>query len=280
MRIEKLTMSDKAEIYLADMPTEQKPKAVIQFVHGFGEHSGRYAELGERFCSKNIAFVMHDQRGHGQTPGKRGVAPSYDRLLDDVGEVRDRIGELYPDTPVIIYGHSMGGNIAANYLISRTQKRHVCAVIGSPWLRLYNPFPAVVMAFAGVVGKITSNLSVVNKVNIQTLTHDAEFVQKTSEDPMYHGNLSLRLFTQITMRGEHAIANAKLITLPSLILNAGEDKLVSPEAIREFYGNCGSNVILKEYEGLYHELHNELEREQIFEDVYGFIFPVNPDKPL
>jgi alpha-beta hydrolase superfamily lysophospholipase len=271
MRYETLTMSDGAKISLADMPTEQKPKAVVQFVHGFGEHSGRYTELGERFGSKGIALVMHDQRGHGQTPGKRGVAPSYDRLLDDADEVRNRITELYPDVPVILYGHSMGGNVVINYLISRTQKRHVCAVIGSPWLRLYNPFPAAVMTFAGIAGKITSKLSVVNKVDLTTLTHDTEIVRKTGEDPAYHGHLSLRLFAQITKRGEYAITNAKLITLPSLVLCAGEDKLVSSPAVRDFHKNCGSNVILKDYEGYYHELHNEPEREKIFEDVYGFV---------
>ena len=271
MRIETLTMSDGAQIHLSDMSPEQKPRAVVQFVHGFGEHSGRYTELCERFCGRGIAFVIHDQRGHGQNQGKRGVAPSYDRLLDDVGAVRDRIDELYPNIPVAIYGHSMGGNITVNYLISRTQKRHVCAVIGSPWLRLYKPFPAAAVAFATVAGKVTSNLTVLNKVDIKTLTHDAELVRKTEEDLSYHGHLSLRLFAQITMRGEHAITNAKLITLPAMVLCAGEDKLVSSAAVREFYKNCGSSVTLKEYEGLYHELHNELEREQIFEDVYGFI---------
>lgn len=271
MRTETMTMSDGASIYLADLSTNQKPRAVVQFVHGFGEHAGRYAELGERFANKNIAFVMHDQRGHGQTPGKRGVAASYDRLLEDVDAVRNRIDELYPNTPVIIYGHSMGGNIVANYLISRTQKSHVCAIIGCPWLRLYKPFPAAVVAFATVAGKLTSNLTVVNKVDINTLTHDAELVRKTKEDLAYHGNLSLRLFAQITMRGEHAISHAKLITLPAMVLCACEDKLVSPDAIRAFYENCGPNVTLKEYEGLYHELHNELEREQIFEDVFGFV---------
>jgi alpha-beta hydrolase superfamily lysophospholipase len=165
----------------------------------------------------------------------------------------------------------MGGNIVINYLMSRTQRRHVCAVIGSPWLRLYKPFPVAVTAFAAIIGKITSKLSVVNKVDLKTLTRDTEIVRKTGEDSMYHGHISLRLFSQITQRGEHAIAQAKRITLPSMILCAGKDKLVSSDAVREFYGNCGSNVIFKDYEGFYHELHNELEREQVFEDVYGFI---------
>lgn len=271
MRTETITMSDGANIHLADYSISQNPRAVVQFVHGFGEHAGRYAELAKRFTDKDNAFVMHDQRGHGQTPGKRGVAPSYDKMLDDVDAVRNRIDELYPDAPVILYGHSMGGNIVANYLISRTQKRHVCAVIGCPWLRLYKPFPAAVLVFATVAGKVTSNLTVVNKVDIHTLTHDAELVRQTQEDLAYHGHLSLRLFAQVTWRGEHAISHAKLITLPAMVLCACEDKLVSPDAIRQFYGNCGPNVTLKEYDGLYHELHNELEREQIFEDVYAFV---------
>ncbi|MCL1819530.1 MAG: lysophospholipase [Oscillospiraceae bacterium] len=271
MRNETLTMSDGAAIYLADMSPSQKPRAVVQFVHGFSEHSGRYIELGERFRDQNIAFVMHDQRGHGRTPGKRGVAPSYDKLLDDVEAVRGRIDELYPETPVIIYGHSMGGNITANFMISRTQKRHVCAVICAPWIRLYKPYSTSSVVFASIAGKLTSKLGVVNPPNFEILTHDEEIIRRTREDPYFHGRLSFRLFTQITAKGEYAIMRAKLITLPALLMNACGDKVVSPDAVREFHKNCGSNVVLKEYEGLYHELHNELESEKVFGDVMEFI---------
>jgi alpha-beta hydrolase superfamily lysophospholipase len=271
MKTEMLTMSDGAKVYLAGFMTAQTPTAVVQFVHGFGEHTGRYTELAERFNAKNIAFVMHDQRGHGKTPGKRGVSPSYDRLLDDVDAVRNRIGELYPDTPVALYGHSMGGNISLNYLISRSQKRHVCAVIGSPWLRLYHPFPAAVMFIASGIGKLSKNMTVTNKLDLRILTHDGELVRKTEEDVAYHGNLSFRLFTQITSRGEYAVKNAGAIKLPALLMCAGDDRIVSTPAVEKMAANAGDNFTLKKYDGLYHELHNELEREQIFSDVYGFI---------
>ena len=273
VRIETLKMSDGADVHTVDFAPARTPAAVVQFVHGFGEHVGRYTELAERFNAKNIAFVSHDQRGHGKTQGKRGVSPSYDRLLDDVSAVRKHIGGLYPDTPVILYGHSMGGNIAANYLISRSQKDYACAVIGSPWLRLYHPFPAAVMVLASVLGKLSKNMTVTNKLDLQTLTHDGELVRKTEEDVAYHGNLSFRLFSQITSRGEYAIKNAGLIKLPALLMCAGDDRIVSTPAAMEMAANSGGGLTLKKYDGLYHELHNELEREQIFGDVYDFIAP-------
>ena len=271
MTSEMRDMRDGAAVYIEHHhPPTGDVKGVIQFVHGFGEHTGRYAELAGRFTDKGFAFVIHDQRGHGQTPGKRGVAPRYGTFLDDLDCIRDGIGVLYPGAPVFLYGHSMGGNISLSYLLERSQERHAAAVIGSPWLRLYKPFPLVVKIMASMLGKVSPRLSATNKLLLETLTHDPEIIGAVKNDLAYHSTLSLRLFSEITRQGELAIENAARLKLPALLLCAGQDKVVCPLAINRLAANNGG-ITLISYPEQYHELHNELNRADVFDDVYQFI---------
>lgn len=275
MKKELLTMSDGVKINLAVWTPENtqtsEVKGAVQFIHGFGEHSGRYYELAERFTKKGFAFIFHDQRGHGETQGKRGVASSYGKFLDDAAAVRCLIKERFPSLPIALYGHSMGGNIALNLLLSDAYKNYACAVIGCPWLRLNKPFPSAVVTFAKLAGKISPNITVRNKLDLNVLSHDGEIVETARGDMEYHNHLSLKIFTEITERGEYAIKNADKLTLPTLMLCAGQDMLVSPQAIEEFCEKANDNVRLIKYPKLYHELHNEIERADIFGNVLDFI---------
>ncbi|MCL2084391.1 MAG: lysophospholipase [Oscillospiraceae bacterium] len=271
MAAETVIMRDGARIHAQiHEPAGTAVRAVVQLIHGFGEHSGRYAELAGRFTANGCVFAVHDQRGHGLTPGKRGVAPRYDSLLDDADQMCDLIEARYPGVPAVLYGHSMGGNIALNYLLHRSQARHVCAVIGSPWLRLHKPYPGVTRLAARLLGKASPALVTTGKLLLELLTRDQEIVKATAADKLYHTKLSFRLFTEITLRGESAIAGADKITLPTLMLRAGQDRVVSPQAIEEL-ASAAAAVTLLSYPELYHELHNELERETVFNDTMEFI---------
>lgn len=269
---ELITVKDGSTINLAvRIPEKTETKGVVQFIHGFGEHSGRYNELAERFTDNGYVFVFHDQRGHGETQGKRGVASSYEKFIDDAKEIRGLITERFPTLPAVLYGHSMGGNIALNLLLSGTEEQYKCAVIGCPWLRLKKPFPGAVVVFAKIAGRISPNITVKNKIDLNILSHDREIVKTARGDMNYHNHLSLRLFTEITKRGEYALKSAEKLTLPLFMLCAGQDMLVSPQAIRDFCAKASKNTVLKEYPEMYHELHNEIKRAEIFDDVLEFI---------
>ncbi len=270
MQTKYVTTTEGTALAVGILTPKGTPHGVIQMIHGFGEHIGRYEELGARFAAAGYAFVIHDQRGHGQTAGKRGVAKSYQLFLDDVDVVRTYIGTAF-DLPVILYGHSMGGNIVLNYLLQRSQRRHVCAVVGCPWLRLAKPFPSAVVSLATVMGSVSATLTIQNKVDITKLTHDTALVDAARHDRLYHNQLSFRLFSQITKEGEYALAHAAKLTLPTLLLCAGQDALVSPDAIRQFAQQAGPAVQLQTYDDLYHELHNEVNRAEIFDFVQTFV---------
>ena len=114
--------------------TVENPLAIVCMVHGLGEHIGRYTPLANTFNHKQISFWGFDLRGHGTSEGKKGHTPSIHHMFDDVEQLLVIIRKTYPDSPIVIYGHSMGGNIALNFLLHRTSKEVDCGVITSPWL--------------------------------------------------------------------------------------------------------------------------------------------------
>ena len=91
--------------------------AVVVLVHGMGEHSGRYNHVAKKFTENNFSVIAFDHFGHGKTEGKRGHNPKYDAVLDSVEKSIEKANELFADKPLFIYGHSMGGNVAVNYLL-------------------------------------------------------------------------------------------------------------------------------------------------------------------
>ena len=95
-------------------------KAVIALVHGFGEHSDRYHHVAEAFNNSGYSVIAFDHRGHGQSKGQRGHTPQYESLMQDMDVFLEKTRDIFPDTPVILYGHSMGGNIVTNYVIRRS----------------------------------------------------------------------------------------------------------------------------------------------------------------
>jgi lysophospholipase len=276
-------MADGTPIKTARYVNAEKPACAIQMIHGFGEHIGRYDEMGKALARRGFAFVVYDQRGHGardhltEKERKRdnGVAGDYDCFLDDMDEVYKAMRKWYPGIDVILMGHSMGGNIAVNYLLRRSQEKYKMAILETPWLRLCNPKPGYVLALARRLGKISPGFAITDKLNIDAITRDADKLRELKHDytvcKIYHTRLSLRLYAQITDAGEYAITGARNLDLPILLLCANDDKIVSPAAIRDFKSRSGANVEIMEYEQGYHALHNDLIREAVMEDAVRFI---------
>ena len=107
-----------------------KPKAVMNLVHGFGEHSGRYADMAANLNAKGISVVTLDLRGHGQSDGARGYCPDYNLLLEDVDALLTKTRETYPDLPQILYGHSMGGGLVLNHQLNNTLVKSLASSTG------------------------------------------------------------------------------------------------------------------------------------------------------
>ena len=254
--------SDGIDIYGQCWLTEQKPKAVICLVHGMGEHSGRYEHVAKYLVDAGYSVVAYDQRGHGKSGGSRGHTPSYDLLLDGVFDLLKQAEKIVPESKKFIYGHSMGGNVVLNYALRR--KPDVAGIIASsPYLKLAFEPPAIKVALGKFVNNIFPGFTQGTELDASAISRDKKVVDAYLSDPLVHDKISARFFVEVHGAGEWAIEHAAEMMLPLLLFHGTEDKLTSPEGSKEFAEKVKAGCTFKLWDGLYHETHNEPEKEEV-----------------
>ncbi|MFN2150478.1 MAG: lysophospholipase [Anaerolineales bacterium] len=237
-------------------------KAAVCLVHGLGEHSGRYQHVAAAFNAAGVGVWGFDLRGHGKTPGKRGQVPHYDVMLDDIADAIDAAQEQFTGVPVFLYGHSMGGNLVLNYALRR--KPALAGVIAtSPWIQLAFSPPDSQVRLARLMNHLLPNLTQPNGLDVQALAHDPEVVAAYQNDPLVHDRVSIRLSVEFLDAGEWALEHAAELALPLLLVHGSADPITSAAASQEFAARAGELCTLKIWEGLYHETHNEPQKEQV-----------------
>ena len=239
-----------------------KPKAVFATVHGFGEHSGRYEHVADFMNLNGFAVTAYDLPGHGQTTGKRGHTDSYETLLDSVQALLDFTKNAYPNLPIVLFGHSMGGNILVNFLIRR-QPALQAAVVQAPWLRLPQPPPAFELLMAKMMRNIYPSLSIDSKLNPNFVSSDPNVVADYIKDPLNHGKITPAWFFGAFEAQQAAIENAHKITIPTLVMHGKADQLAAISGTEDFVKNGKKNLTYKDWEGLAHELHNEPQKQAV-----------------
>ena len=243
--------------------TGTDPIALVTIVHGLSDHIDRYDYLSDFFNRNNIAVIGMDYQGHGKSPGKRGHVRSYELLISNVENLLIEARLQYNDTPLFLYGHSLGGNIVANYILRHQSKEISGAIITSPYLELaFNPPPWKV-SLARILGSILPSLTLSDGLDPMELSHDPLIGKAYLEDPLVHGKVSVKVYNSATRQGTWALEHAHLLHYPTLIMHGDEDRLTSHLATQRFAENAGSKATLKIWEGLRHELHNETTRDDV-----------------
>jgi len=236
---------------------------VICLVHGMGEHSGRYGHVADRLTKARYGIFAFDLRGHGKSSGPRGHTPSYEALLNDVNFFINEVDKNFPELPLFLYGHSLGGNLVLNYVIRR--QSHLKGVIATdPWLRLAFEPPRFKIILAQITNYIWPSFSQKNGLDSKILSRDPEVVHAYENDPLVHDHISSRMFVDIYQSGYWALEHASEFSLPLLLMHGGADKIISVKASSEFAGKITEKCTLKIWDGLYHEIHNEPEKEEVF----------------
>lgn len=256
---------DGDNLAIQDWPLaqDQTLRGVVLLVHGLGEHAGRYDELAGRLNAWGFAVRGYDQYGHGESGGLRGVLPSENRLLDDLADVLSSTrARMEKGTPLILLGHSMGGLVAAR-LVSLGQVMVDGLVLSSPALDVdMNIFERLLL---NVLPSVAPNLRLHNGLNPRWISHDPEVVQAYQQDRLVHDRISPRLARFIVDAGVATLACAPQWQVPTLLMYAGQDRLVSPRGSRAFAKAVPERVLTAHcYEELYHEIFNELEREPVY----------------
>ncbi len=261
---------DHLHLYGQAWKPETAPKAVVNYVHGFGSHSNRAEFLFKELVKHNIAIVTLDYRGHGKSSGKRGYVKKYDDLLSDIKVLIQHSKKIFPKTPVFLYGHSLGGNLAINYIL---QKKHTVngVIAASPWIKLTYPPGKIKILSAKIISKIFPRIILNANINPNILSRDNTIPKHYMHDELVHNRMSPKLYFQIEKGGNYLLVNKHKINIPILLMHGNKDKLTSHKATKYMAKNTGHNTIIKIWKNNYHELHNELNKKEVIDYVVKWI---------
>ena len=245
-------------------------RAMIILVHGFGEHIGRYHEWANLFADREIGFVGIDLPGHGYSPGRRGFIKSYDIISEIIDILIATMCNTFPSVPLYLYGHSMGGTFALNYLL-KTNSKLTGAIITSPWLKLSFEPPKSKIALAKALNYVFPWLTQSSGLKAKHISRNTETVNQYIDDPLGHGKMSIRLLNIAMKAANYAVEHSGDLKTRTLLLHGGADRITSPEASKKFAkGNTKTDFIV--FENGYHELHTEAFKHQVFETIINWIY--------
>ncbi|MDM8358929.1 alpha/beta hydrolase [Pandoraea communis] len=255
-------------------------RAVVAIIHGMGEHGGRYARLAEHFAAYGIATVAYDLRGHGRSGGPRVFVKRFDEYLDDTEIFLTHIRTTFGPTPLFLLGHSMGGAIAALFVITRAPANVRALILSSPALAPGEPV-APWMATAGRwVSRWLPKVPVF-KIDPALISRDEAVVAAAKKDPLNaYRATPARTAAELLDAMARIHANAHALHLPLYIFHGTADRLTAPWASEQFHGNAGSqDKTLRLYPGHFHETLNDIGRQKVIDELTQWLLQHLPGTP-
>ena len=257
---------DGTTLYVETYKCDTTEKAHVLLVHGANEHIGRYSHVIDALNTAGYTVTGVDLRGHGRSYGKRGHTMAWGDYRDDL-----RAGAKKAGCPVFVLGHSMGGLVAADTLID-PQFEVRGLILSNPLFGLAFTPPVVKTTAAKLMSKILPALSLGNEVVVENLSRDPEVQTAYKTDPLVSKTLSPRWYTEMLCAMGRLERDGKNIKYPTLLLQGSGDKITSVEAAADIVNNFGSqDKTTKCYEGLYHEILNEPEKELVLADIIAWL---------
>jgi lysophospholipase len=246
------------------------PLAVAVLIHGLGEHSGRYAHVIRAFTDARVAVVTGDLPGHGHSPGLRGHIDHFDEYIHAASHMLQLAHERYPTTPRVLFGHSLGGLIAALCAADTKAESHAAAalLLSGPCFRLRQQPGPMRVAAATILLPFAPRLYQSDGIAPSQLTRDADMLDAIKSDHLLHHRVTLRWFSELRKGMARASATAAEIHIPTAIFCGEQDPIVSCAAGRTWLERTRApSKQFTEYPGLLHEILNEPERAQVIADM-------------
>jgi alpha-beta hydrolase superfamily lysophospholipase len=247
----------------------------VCIVHGLGEHGGRYVRLAPHIARQGYHVSAIDLQGHGQSPGKRGTIVSYDSLLDEVRFGLRWARQNYADLPCYLFGHSMGGNLVANYALRRSELPDA-AIVSSPMFLSSREPKGLMNTVARIAMRIAPNLTLAAGTETKQLMDDPQEQQILDNDPLFHRRVSLRLGAALIDSGKWAIANAHSLSIPMLVSHGLRDRITLPEGSQQFASRAGERCRLKLLEEHLHESFRDQRRHEVIQLYVDFLNSLSP----
>jgi alpha-beta hydrolase superfamily lysophospholipase len=265
--IETVAARDGTALLVRSWPTAGEPWGTILVVHGLGEHSGRHDATGGRFAAAGLVATSFDHRGFGASGGRRAYVDDFDEFLDDIEDRLDagRVDGL----PAAIYGHSLGGLLVADYLLSGRPLPDV-AVLSAPAL---GGGTAFLRALARVLDRVAPMHAIANPWDGRKIARDPQPPVVADHDPLgvshTTGRLGHHLF-EAMRRVNRRLAERGGYPLPTLVVHGGDDTLV-PTASTAFLERFPTTE-RRVYPGVRHEPHHDpFDGERIVAEIVAWL---------
>jgi acylglycerol lipase len=258
------------EIWWQAWVPEGEPRATVVLAHGAGEHSSRYGHVAKALNERGYSLWALDHRGHGRSDGPRALIDRIENAVADIRTFVDLAAEERGGARPILLGHSMGGLLSLAYTL-RHQETIEALALSAPLAALEAASP-VTLAASAILTRIAPKLGVI-QVDASGVSRDPDVVRDYETDPLvFHGKLPVRTIAELAAEIDKLPDSVGEITLPVLIMCGTADTLVPPAGTRMLDERiASSDKTLTWYDGLYHEILNEPERDQVIAELTGWL---------
>ena len=249
----------------------ENPERVVQVVHGFGEHSGRYERLAAWLSARGCAVHAYDHQGHGRSSGTRGHVRRFADLLDDLEARLDAVRQRHPDLPIVLLGQSMGGLVVASFAVER-QPNVAGAILTSAALALPDDLSRLRRLAAKILRHVAPRVSMASGLDPNGLSRDPEVVRNYVDDPLVFGNLTPSLAAEMLSAIERTVGAGSQVSVPMLVIHGAADPICEVAGSERFARTlCAPGSRLQIYPELLHETLHEPEREIVFQEILDWI---------
>jgi acylglycerol lipase len=246
-----------------------KPRAVVAIVPGFNAHSGYYAWTAEQFTVHGLAAYAVDLRGRGHSDGERFYVQEFGEYVSDVATLIALVKLRERGLPIFLLGHSAGGVVSCMYTLDH--QAELSGLICESFAHEI-PAPDFVLAVFKGLSHLAPHARILHLKN-ELFSRDPKAVQAMNDDPLIaHETQPTRTLAEMVRADERLRREFPQIRLPVLILHGTADKATNSSGSQRFYDNAGSHdKTLKLYEGHFHDLLNDVDKEKVMADILGWI---------
>jgi len=268
-------LSDRGERYRRDWIPPEADRVLV-LVHGFAEHTGRYDEMAMHFAERGFAVHAYDQAGHGRTVGPRGHVDRFARLPEEVVRFCEIVGAEHPGRPLTLLGHSMGGLVVTAAAAFHRPPIDRLVLSGAALdLAGGGASRRFALAVARLLSRIAPRVAFATGQDAGGLSRDPEVVRRYLEDPFVEDRMTARFAAGMNATVEALQSAGSQIEIPVLVMHGAADPICPAEGSRRLHAELSPAVAaqsaLRIYPDLRHEIFNEPERAQVWQDVLDWL---------